>query len=1055
MFKEQLSHAFGRWPRWLLPLMVVIGYIWWHVSDDWQGWNRSELQQHWTNNVSALTNLVYELQKERGYSSGFLASNGQQFHTQLQEHRVNTDREIQKQVGYITTHIPVNNEDAAFHALLAEMLQELSRLQAVREQVDKQAVDAHDAVEDYTDFVDIILKVVSKLVVQIADIELVNRFFVLPSLLRIGETLGQERALLTDVFTADRLLPGMYEQWNVLQGERKAHIQTLLALSSDRYRDVFQAIDNEATQDQLTRFRTRVVNHHAEGGFAVDPQEWFMASTRMIDLLRDLGATIQQDTQKLAAQRIHAAAWKFWQQMAASTILLLAVVALAMLAILASRSRLLMREVAERRRHEAELSKLHHALDQTPITVVITDIEGNIEYVNQTCTQSTGYSRSELLGQNPRLLKTDYTDQAGYASMWRTILTGEVWRGEFYNRRKDNSCYWESASISPVRDPEGKIRHFLAIKEDITAKKFQEKENNYRRHLLEMVASGATLAEIYGLVMQYVEELFPGMVSCFSIMDREEKRLRCLTAPRLRVSGLAAFHCPAEQGIAVQNETMPCAVAAHRKQWVSMENIFGQAPWQEHENSFCELGLQSCWSQPIIGEGGEVLGTFGGYDQQLRLAEGFVSDRLQPLLQLVGIAINRQHREEALREAATKADAANRSKSAFLANMSHEIRTPLHAIIGALEMVQDSRLAEELKEQLQLAYGSARALLVLINDLLDYAKIEAGQLRLEQAPFHLPELIRELAATMAIAARKKRIHLNCVLPEQWPVLVEGDANRLKQVLLNLLGNAIKFTPEEGSVTLQGERVAEHDGEVELLFDVRDTGVGIPEEKRQRIFDRFTQADESITRRFGGTGLGLAISRDLVTMMGGQIAVEPNPSAPVGSRFYFTIRVKPLPMSSKEVHAVLSVPAATTKEPDSSATALGTTAILVVDDQPTNLKITQGMLNRLGYQRDRIVCVSDGQQAVERYQTGRFDLILMDCQMPVMDGYQASRAIRQWEQERGKNPIPIIAFTADVTEESRRNGIESGMSDFLSKPVFMAPLRQMLEKHLQHLIVADS
>jgi PAS domain S-box-containing protein len=1040
-----------RWLLWLLPLTIVVGYIWLHISDEWALWNRTEVQQHWTVTVSDLTNLVYELQKERGYSSGFLASDGKQFRSELQEHRNNTDQSIRQQLQYLSTHLPLNTADGHFLLLIEEVMQELSRLELVRRQVDRRTVDAYESIEEYTHFVSIVLKLISKLVVQIADVELINRFFVLPSLLRIGETLGQERALLTEAFTSDVLSAGTYERWNILQGERKAHIETLLALSSNRYRDIFQAVDDEATQRQLNHFRARVVQRHAEGGFAVDPNEWFIAVTRMIDLLRDMGTIVQQDTQTLAAQRIRSASWKFWGQLAAGMVLLLAVGALAMVATLASRSRLLMREVAERKRQEAELSKLHHALDQTPITVVITDVTGTIEYVNQTCIQSTGYSQEELLGQNPRLLKTDHSGPEVYADMWRTIVAGAVWQGEFYNRRKDNRCYWESASISPVRDSEGRIRHFLAIKEDITAKKQQEKEDDYRRQLLEMVASGAPLAEIYNLVMRYVEELFPGMVSCFAMVKHAEDRLYCLTPPRLRITGLEDYHCPAEEGILLHSATTPCSMAANRKDLVYMENLCGELPWKEHE-FLCQVGLRSFWSIPIIGEGGEVLGTLAGYDREKRFGEQLFSDRLAPLLQLIGIAIKRQHREEALRVAASKADAANRSKSAFLANMSHEIRTPLHAIIGALELAQDRSPMDEQGEQLQLAYGSARALLLLINDLLDYAKIEAGQLQLNPAPFNLPDLLRELLATMAISARKKRIQLRFSLPNDWPVLVYGDGNRLKQVLINLLGNAIKFTPEEGTVELRGEQLAQQGDELELLFDVRDTGVGIPEENRQRIFERFTQADESITRRFGGTGLGLAISRDLVTMMGGRIAVEPNPSSPVGSRFFFTIRIKSLP-TALLVEGEAALPERRTVSAESHSAALpddvlAEAAILVVDDQSTNLKITQGMLVRLGCRREQIVCVANGQQAVERYQTGRFDLILMDCQMPVMDGYQASRAIRQWEAERGKQPIPIIAFTADVTEESRRNGAAAGMDGFLSKPVFMVPMRQMLEHHLR-------
>ncbi|MEO5349117.1 MAG: nitrate- and nitrite sensing domain-containing protein [Magnetococcus sp. YQC-3] len=1034
----------------LPPLLVLAGFLWFHLLEEWQNWHRATYQEHLTTSISALTDLVYTLQKERGYSSGFLASGGQKFRSELNTHRKNTDANIQK-LRTLTTPPPGSSAEGVVHyptpADLSLLLEEMTK---TRQQVDEQAVLAQEAIADYTALTKTLLKMIGRLVVRIADVEIINQFFVFPALLHIGEALGKERALLTQTFAENRFAPGAYEQWYALRGEYEAYVSTLLDLSSPYYHEMFQTLDGEASRAQTDHFRQLAKGLHTQAdwqtpGEQVDPQAWFAASTRMIDLLRELGGQLQTDTRKLAIRRIQAAARKFWGQVGASIIVLLAVGALALAAILTTRSRLLLREVEERKERELELGKLHYALDQTPMTVVITDIDGNIEYANQTCLFHTGYSREELLGQNPRVLKSGSTSPEAYVELWQTILAGNVWQGEFYNRRKDGTHFWEAASISPIRDPEGNICHFLAIKEEITEKKRAEQENDYRRQLLEQVASGAPLSDIYQLVMRYMELLSPGLVTCLSVVDREQNCLRCVTAPRLRVPELADFHCPAEGGVPIHAAATACAAAAYRKELVQVRDILQDPHWAPFKDSFCQAGLRSCWSMPILGEGGEVLGTLAGYYRAAQLPDPRFLERLSPMAQLIGIAISRQRREEALRAAAERAAAASRAKSTFLANMSHEIRTPLHSIIGALELLQNPEPTDDQQGQLQLAFSSAQTLLFLINDLLDYSKIEARQLQLDILPFNLPQLLAEVESIMGVMARKKQIGLTRYFPDDWPLVVQGDANRLKQILLNLLGNAIKFTPAGGSIHLSGEGVVRHGEQLELMFVVQDTGVGIPEEKRQHIFGRFTQADESITRRFGGTGLGLAICRDLVAMMGGEIGVEANPSAVTGSRFYFTIRVQPGVAGQLQGADVAGQTAAGVE----AVKPLSSVSILLVDDQLANLKITQGMLTRLGCRRERVVCVTDGLQAVEVFQQGHFDLVLMDCQMPGMDGYEACRAIREWERSAGRSPpIPIIAFTADITEESRSNGEAVGMNGFLSKPVFLESLKGMLHDFLK-------
>ncbi|MEO5340719.1 MAG: nitrate- and nitrite sensing domain-containing protein [Magnetococcus sp. MYC-9] len=1048
----------SRWFYTLLPpLLVVMGYVWFHLLEEWRNWHKAERIEHLATNVFPLVDLLYDLQKERGYSVGSLASTDQRFQTELAGQRKNTDLHLQ-QLAAMSQETAFDAEDVAYHENFSQLLQLLEPIAQVRRQVDEGSAEVQYLTEHYTRFTQSILQVVGRLLVQTAGAELLNQFYLLPTLLHIGENLGQERALMTQTFASDRFAPGAYERWQLLLKERKAHLEALSIFSAPEHRELMQSLDPETTLAQADPFRQLAAARHAEGGFHVDPQLWFTVSSRMIDLLREMSGQLQQNTFQLAKKRIAWAALKYWIQVGAALVLLLAIGALALVALLSARSRLLSQEVAERKQRENELRMLHHALDQTPVTVVITDLRGDITYANQTCFRNSGYAPGDLLGHNSRILKSGHTPAAEYATMWRTVVAGEVWQGEFHNRRKDGSLFWESASISPIRDSEGTICQFMAIKKDITEQKQIDFDSNYRRLLLEQVAMGQPLEEVYALVVRYLEEISPGVVTCIALADRQQNSLFCVVPPRLvQEQPEQRFHCPSAQGIPIQEGMTHCASAACRKVSVQELDLFQPAHWAPYEEVLRRSGLHSGWSVPIIGEGGEVSGVLSGYYPGTRQSDASLLERLAPLVQLVGIAIHRQQREEALHVAVRQAQEANRAKGAFLANISHEIRTPLHVIIGTLELLQDPTQHSGQIEQVQLAHEAAQSLLLLINDLLDYAKVEAGQLRLDSVPFKPQPLMEGLLESMGTLARQKEFRLSSHFtdeapPAEAPLTVLGDPNRLRQIVLNLLGNAIKFTPVGGTVTLLGQWGAPQNGYRILKFEVRDTGIGIPEKQRQHVFERFTQADESTARLFGGTGLGLAICRDLVTLMGGQIGVEANPFAATGSRFHFTVRVEQSPQQSNQSAdpGQEASPVATPQSPSGPVARdgkLATCSILLVDDQRANLKVTQSMLVKLGCRRGRVRCATGGQQALEMFQEGRFDLVLMDCQMPVMDGYQTSRAIRVWEKAHGSSPTPIVAFTADITEENRRSGEEAGMNGFLGKPVFLDPLRAMLERYL--------
>ncbi len=773
------------------------------------------------------------------------------------------------------------------------------------------------------------------------------------------------------------------------------------------------------------------------------------------------------------------------------------------------------RESSRIRLHQAHssLEQQKFALDQHAI-VSVTDVEGFIIEANDRFCEISGYSREELVGRNHRVVKSGIHPPAFYQEMWDTIVHGRVWQGEVCNRSKDGRLYWVSATVVPFFDDLGVPYQYIAIRTDITARKLAEARLDEQLHFSRQVLDTLPVP----LYFKDTQGRYQGFNRAFADFFGIEpslwigRHVRDLLPPEL-----------AEQHVARDEE------------------VFARGGRQSYEIE-------------LITPAGARYDTL--YNKAaLTRPDGSVRGLVGTIMDIS----ERKRWEAEILRAKEAAENANRAKSDFLANMSHEIRTPMNGVIGMTELALDTELTEEQRDYLEAVQMSANALLSIIDDILDFSKIEAGRLDVEQIPFDLEKVCADALRTVAVRADQKGLELLARRGPGVPRRLLGDPGRLRQILLNLLGNAIKFT-ERGEIEVAVELAEPGAAGQVLHFCVSDTGIGIAPEKQEHIFEAFAQEDSSTTRRFGGTGLGLTICSRLCELMGGRIWVDSVPGQ--GSAFHFTLQLPTDGAAAPEPERRLSgkpalllvvanarqrcrlqgllaswgatvVAAASGAEglalleqgqwngvvadsrpadgdagdllghlarspgrvpllmllspsrmrqeiarckalgvgnylgkpaladelwrslqallepavagvPATVAEAAGTPPagleVLLAEDHPVNQQLMRNMLERMGH---RVTLARHGGEAVAAAARRRFDLVLMDMQMPEMGGEQATRLIRADEQARGLTPLRIYALSAAARREDRQRGLAAGMDGYLLKPLQQKDLQEVL------------